>query len=178
LSRESIKGPLIKKNHQGVYTLIIRSSQRSRITVGRHLTILLKRGLYLYSGSALGRGSTSLEHRINRHLAQEKTHFWHIDRILSSGSTRVILVVFAKTTSKTECKLNKALLKDSGIGVPTKGVGSTDCECESHFLVTRYSLSVLQKKVKSCYSRLGLRPHTLSGPEITGSAFQLISRAH
>jgi Uri superfamily endonuclease len=163
---------------RGVYTLIIRSSRPSRITVGRHLTMLLKRGLYLYTGSALGRGSTSLEHRINRHLAREKTHFWHIDRILSSGSTRVVLVVFAKTTGKMECKLNKAFLKDSGIGVPMKGVGSTDCGCESHFLVTRYTLNVLRKKVKSCYSRLGLRPHTLMHLKIAGSAFQLISRAH
>jgi Uri superfamily endonuclease len=166
------------KNHQGVYTLIIRSSRPSRITVGRHLTILLKRGLYLYSGSALGRGSTSLEHRINRHLAREKTHFWHIDRILSSGSTRVVLVVFAKTTGKMECKLNKELLKDSSIRAPMKGVGSTDCGCESHFLITRYTLSVVRKKVKSCYSRLGLRQHSLRAPKITGSAFQLIGRAH
>jgi Uri superfamily endonuclease len=163
---------------RGVYTLIIRSSGPSRITVGRHLTILLKRGLYLYSGSALGRGSTSLEHRISRHITLEKTHFWHIDRILSSSSTRVVLVVFAKTTSKMECKLNKLLLKDSGIRAPMKGVGSTDCGCESHFLITRYTLSVLREKVESCYGRLGLRPHTLEASTVTESAFQLNSRAH
>ena len=163
---------------RGVYTLIIRSSRPSRIKVGRHLTILLKRDLYLYSGSALGRGSTSLEGRISRHLTREKTRFWHIDRILSSDSTRVVSVIFAKTTSKMECKLNAALLKDSGIRVPMRGVGSTDCGCESHFLMTRYTLSVLRKKVISCYIKLGLRPHTLRDPRIAGSAFQLISRAH
>ena len=152
---------------RGVYTLIIRSSRPSRIKVGRHLTILLKRDLYLYSGSALGRGSTSLEWRISRHLTRDKKHFWHIDRILSSDSTRVVLVVFAKTTSKMECKLNAALLKDSGIRVPVRGVGSTDCRCESHFLMTRDNLGVLRQRVRSCYTRLGLRPRTLEGSRIT-----------
>jgi Uri superfamily endonuclease len=165
------------KNQQGVYTLVIRCSRRSRITVGRHLTLLLRRGWYLYSGSALGRGSTSLEGRIGRHLTREKKHFWHIDRILSSDSTRVVLVVFAKTRSKMECKLNAALLSDSGIRVPVRGVGSTDCRCESHFLMTRDSLRVLRQRVRSCYARLGLRPRTLEGPRIAESAFQLIGRA-
>jgi Uri superfamily endonuclease len=165
------------KNHRGVYTLVIRCSRPSRITVGRHLTLLLRRGWYLYSGSALGRGSTSLEGRVSRHLTQEKKHFWHIDRILSSDSTRVVLVVFAKTTGRMECQLNAALLKDSGIRVPVRGVGSTDCKCESHFLTTRDTLGVLGRRVRSCYTRLGLRPHTLEGPRIAESVFQLISRA-
>jgi len=161
---------LTHKNHQGVYTLIIRSSRPCRITVGRHLTVLLKRGWYLYSGSALGRGSTSLEGRISRHLTRDKKHFWHIDRILSSDSTRVVLVVFAKTTSKMECKLNAALLKDSGIRVPVRGMGSTDCRCESHFLVTRHTLGVLRQKVRLCYARLGLRPRSLEGSRMTDPA--------
>jgi Uri superfamily endonuclease len=162
---------------RGVYTLIIRCSRPSRITVGRHLTVLLKRDLYLYSGSALGRGSTSLEGRISRHLTRDKKHFWHIDRILSSDSTRVVLVVFAKTTSKMECKLNGAFLRDSGIRVLTRGVGSTDCRCESHFLVTRHTLEVLQQRVRLCYTNLGLRPRTLEGLRIAESAFQLTNRA-
>ena len=162
---------------RGVYTLIIRCSRPSRITVGRRLTLLLRRGWYLYSGSALGSGSTSLEWRISRHLTQEKKRFWHIDRILASDSTRVASVIFAKTTSKIECKLNAAILKDSGIRVLVRGVGSTDCRCESHFLITRDSLGTLRQSVRSCYSRLGLRPSTLEGPRIAESAFQLISRA-
>jgi len=162
---------------RGIYTLIIRCSRPARIKVGRHLTLRLRRGWYLYSGSALGRGSTSLEWRISRHLTQEKKHFWHIDRILSSDSTRVVSVIFAKTTSKMECKLNAALLKDPGIRVPGRWVGSTDCRCESHFLTTRDTLDVLRQKVRLCYTRLGLRPRTLECSRIAESAFQLISRA-
>ena len=145
---------------RGVYTLIIRSAQSRRIRVGGHV-LVFKKGLYLYTGSALGRGPTSLEGRISRHLGRRKRSFWHIDRVLSSSSVRVVSVVFANTTSKMECKVNTALLKESGIEVLARGVGSSDCRCESHFLIARCSTGVLPRKVRSCYIRLGLRPHTL-----------------
>jgi Uri superfamily endonuclease len=155
---------------RGVYTLIIRSCKPRRITVGRHLSVFLERGLYLYTGSALGRGSTSLEGRISRHLSREKKHFWHIDRILSSDSARVVSVIFASTTSRMECKVNTALLKDSGIGVPMRGVGSTDCRCEAHFLMARCTLGLLRQKVRLCYTGLGVRPRMLEDHRMVGSA--------
>ncbi len=147
------------KNHQGVYTLIIRSTDRRRIRVGRHLSVSLERGLYLYTGSGQGRGSTSLEGRIGRHLSQEKKNFWHIDRILSSDSVHVVSLIFARTTRKAECRVNAALLKDPDIAVLAKGVGSSDCKCESHFLIAKCELSVLREKVRRRYVRLDLRPH-------------------
>jgi endonuclease-3 len=155
---------------RGVYTLIIRSSRPRRIRVGRHLSVFLERGLYLYTGSALGRGSASLEGRISRHLVREKKRFWHIDRILSSDSMRVVSVIFASTTSRIECKINTALLKDVGIGVPMRGVGSTDCGCKAHFLMTRYKLGILRQKVRFCHTRLGLRPRTLEDHRMARSA--------
>jgi len=155
---------------RGVYTLIIRSSKPRRIRVGRCLSVFLERGLYLYTGSALGRGSASLEGRISRHLIQEKKHFWHIDRILSSDCTRVASVIFASTTSRVECKINTALLKDFHIGVPMRGVGSTDCRCEAHFLIARYTLGVLRQKVRSCYTKLGVRPRMLEDHRMARSA--------
>ena len=130
------------------------------------MLVFLKGGLYLYTGSALGRGPTSLEGRISRHLGRRKRSFWHIDRILSSNFVRVVSVVFANTTSKMECKVNTALLKESGIGVLARGVGSSDCRCESHFLWARCTSAVLRRKVRSCYIRLGLRPHTLEDHSI------------
>ncbi len=155
------RGPTIHKNHQGVYTLIIRSTVPHKVAVGRHLSVFFQRGLYLYTGSALGRGSTSLEGRIRRHLGRKKKNFWHVDRILSSGSTRVVSVVFAKTRSKLECEVNVILLRDPDIEVLTKGIGSSDCRCESHLLTARCPLGVLRQKVRSCYARLRLRPRKL-----------------
>jgi Uri superfamily endonuclease len=161
---------LTKKNHRGVYTLIIRSAKPRRTKVGGRLLVFLKRGLYLYTGSALGRGSTSLEGRISRHLSRKKKSFWHIDWVLSSNSVRVITVIFAKTKSKMECRVNTALLKESGTEVPTRGVGSSDCRCKSHFLLARRTSGVLRRKVRLCYARLGLRPRMFQDGRIAESA--------
>jgi Uri superfamily endonuclease len=165
LSREKRSN---QKNQRGVYTLIIRSAQAGRIEVGGRPLVLLERGLYLYTGSALGRGSTSLEGRISRHLSRKKRNFWHIDRVLSSSSVRVVSVVFAKTTSKMECRVNTALLKEPRIGVVARGVGSSDCRCESHFLMARCTLRVLRCKVRLCYVRLGLRPRIVEDQRTVG----------
>jgi len=146
---------------RGVYTLIIRSTERRKVPVGKHLSVSFQRGLYLYTGSALGQGSSSLEGRIGRHLSREKKNFWHIDRVLSSDSAHVVSVIFAKTPSKAECKVNTALLRDSGIDALAKGIGSSDCRCESHFLMAKCTLGVLRQKVRSSYTGLGLRPHEL-----------------
>ena len=161
MKNSACHGTSTQRNHQGAYTLIIRSGQARRITIGRHLSVTLERGLYLYTGSALGRGSTSLEWRFSRHLSQEKKHFWHIDRILSSDSVRLISAIVTKTTGKVECKVNTALLEDSSVRVLAKGIGSSDCRCESHFLITKCGLDVLQRKVRSCYASLGLHPYVL-----------------
>lgn len=146
---------------RGVYTLIIRLPRSCRVSIGKRVSVLVKQGLYLYIGSALGRGSTSLEARIRRHLARDKGRFWHIDRILACESARVVSVVFAETTSKAECKVNAALLEYPNIRVFFRGIGSSDCRCRSHFLVAEASLRSLQQKVRSCYTELGLRPHVL-----------------
>jgi len=70
----------------------------------------------------------------------------------------VVSLIFARTTRKAECRVNAALLKDPDIAVLAKGVGSSDCKCESHFLMVKCELSVLREKVRRHYVRLDLRP--------------------
>lgn len=165
LTRSSVMNPPERdsthENHQGVYTLIIRLARPCRISIANHRPLVVNQGLHLYVGSALGRGSTSLEARIRRHLRRRKSRFWHIDRILASKSAEVVSVVFAETECKAECRVNAALLMDPSIAVVRKGIGSSDCRCESHFLKATGSLRCVREKVRSCYVRLGLRPNTL-----------------
>jgi Uri superfamily endonuclease len=146
---------------RGVYTLIIRLARPCKATIRKHVPVVVDRGLYLYTGSASGRGSASLEGRIRRHLRREKKEFWHVDRILACKSAHVVSVVYAVTTSKGECRVNAALLKHTNIRVPFKGLGSSDCRCESHFLEARGSFRSLRQKVRACYTTLGLRPRVL-----------------
>lgn len=160
---------------RGVYTLIIRFSRRCKASIGTQRSALVQQGLYLYTGSALGRGSTSLESRIRRHLRREKREFWHVDRLLVCKSAKVVSAVLAETTGKVECTVNAALLKDPKVGVPFRGIGSSDCRCESHFLIAERSLKSMRKTVRSCYSRLGLRPRLLN-PRATRSSNSAISQ--
>jgi endonuclease-3 len=144
---------------RGVYTLIIRLSRPCVTTAGENLPVSLRRGLYLYTGSALGRGSTSLEGRIGRHLRRVKKEFWHIDRILACKHAQIVSVVFAKITRKGECTVNAAILHNPNIKVPCKGVGSSDCMCSSHLLAANDRLRSVEKVVRSSYAGLGLRSH-------------------
>jgi Uri superfamily endonuclease len=146
------------KNHQGVYTLIIRLSRPCVTTAGENLPVSLRRGLYLYTGSALGRGSTSLEGRISRHLRRAKKEFWHIDCILACKHAQIVSVVFAKTTRKAECTVNAAILHSPNIRVTCEGVGSSDCRCNSHLLAADGPLRSAEEVVRSSYARLMLRP--------------------
>ena len=152
---------------RGVYTLTIRLRRPCRVRIGRHVSSTLKKGLYLYTGSAMGRGSTSLEARIRRHLRRDKKQFWHIDRILASKSARVLSIVFANSTSKAECRINAALLKHPNLRVFLRVIGSSDCRCGSHFLMATGSLRSLQQEVRSCYVRMGFGPHVLKSPNLT-----------
>lgn len=165
-----------KKYHRGVYTLIIRLPRPCKISIAKHSPLVVKQGLYLYVGSALGRGSTSLEARIQHHLRQQKSRFWHIDRILACESAQVVSVVYAETARKAECRVNAALLMDPSITVFFKGIGSSDCRCESHFLKATGSLRSVQQKVRWCYLRLGLRPKIMRCPTADESERTTISQ--
>lgn len=147
---------------RGVYTLIIRFQDRCKASIGTHLSLVIEPGLYIYTGSALGRASTSLEFRIRRHLRRDKREFWHIDRLLACSSAKVLSVVFAETTRKAECRVNAAFLRDSKVKVPFRGIGSSDCRCVSHFLLSERSLRSLLRMARSCYSSLGLSPYILN----------------
>ena len=147
---------------RGVYTLIIRFPCPCKASIGKRMPVVVDRGLYLYTGSASGRGSTSLEGRIGRHLRREKKEFWHVDRILACRSAHVVSVVYAATNSEAECRVNTALLKHTNIRAPLKGLGSSDCRCEAHFLEAGGSLRSLRHEVRACYTALGFRPRVLN----------------
>jgi len=56
------------------------------------------RGYYTYTGSALGVGSSSLKHRVLRHLKKKKQKFWHIDFLLDHKNAYLTGLVAAIAT--------------------------------------------------------------------------------
>jgi len=120
----------------GIYTLLLFLSKEVTLTIGKLGKQRFPMGYYTYTGSALGKGASSLKHRIARHLRKEKRKFWHIDYLLADENVSVEAVIIAETNENMECKTNQHIKTIMGAKVPVKGFGASDCRknCESHLL--------------------------------------------
>ena len=120
----------------GIYTLLLLVSEEVTLTVGKLGKQNFPRGYYVYTGSALGKGATSLKQRIARHLKKEKPRFWHIDYLLADENVSVEAVIAAETNKKMECAINSHIKGIEGAEIPVKGFGASDCRknCGSHLL--------------------------------------------
>ncbi len=120
----------------GIYTLLLFLSKEVTVDIGKLGKQRFPEGYYTYTGSALGKGASSLKHRIARHLRKEKRKFWHIDYLLADENVSVEAVVAAETNENMECNLNSYLKNIMGATVPVTGFGASDCKknCGSHML--------------------------------------------
>lgn len=146
---------------RGIYTLIISIKTPLRLRVGRLGLLSFPKGLYLYTGSALGPGG--LDRRVGRHQHGTGHKFWHIDYLLASKGVSVGLAIIAHTCERMECGINRSL---EAVGnSQAKGFGSSDCieSCASHLLKSEErSVAVLRKAVFDVYLESGLRPLSYS----------------
>ncbi|MGM0404931.1 MAG: GIY-YIG nuclease family protein [Thermoplasmatota archaeon] len=97
-------------------------------------------GFYLYIGSA----QNGLEHRINRHLREDKKKHWHIDYLLEYG--QVIDIKVKEGDSKEECLLAEKIERFTE---KIHDFGSSDCRCDSHLFYHLDNLSKLKEKLKN-----------------------------
>ena len=132
------------KGVAGSYILVIRVKTHCKIITKSKRKFSFLPGLYLYTGSAKGIGSTSLGWRLRRHL-QSSFGFchaptWHVDFLLKNSSSEVLcIIVFIPGSQLSECELIKRLkhiLKGAEI---VEGFGSSDCSanCGGHLLNTK-----------------------------------------
>jgi len=110
---------------KGIYVLVLSVSKDIDVSVGALGKVNFEKGLYVYVGSA----QNNLEKRIKRHLGKTKQKFWHIDHLLDDAHVEVVKVFHKEAEKLEECKTAKYI---GEIGVPVKGFGSSDCNCESH----------------------------------------------
>jgi len=146
----------------GIYTLVISLSREICLNVGKLGQQRFPMGRYTYTGSALGKGALSLEHRISRHLKKQKRNFWHIDFLLANENATVTVVIVAQTNEKLECKLNSHIRKEGSAKILVKGFGASDCRenCGSHLPIYPDITEepVLIQKIVKCYEVLDLAP--------------------
>ena len=124
------------------YVLVLEKSNSSPVALRKEV-IFMKRGIYLYVGSA----KRGMQARLARHLRKEKRLFWHIDYVTSRPDVTVKAIFLS---GRKECA---TLNEVSRLGVFFgRRLGASDCRCPSHFIhVPRKGL----KKVMSMLAEKG-----------------------
>lgn len=111
-------------NDRGAYLLIFRVNEDKEIQPGRLGKRLLKKGFYIYVGSAM----KNLTARIERHKRRRKNLFWHVDCLREEAE--LIQTLPIRSSKRLECEIATTLSRISN-GV-VDGFGSSDCGCDSH----------------------------------------------
>jgi len=109
---------------RGCYLLVLRLSRDRRIEVGKLGTLRVRRGYYVYVGSAL----KNLGARTARHRRVRKKLHWHIDYVRAVCDFVSCLPI--RTSDDLECEIARSLSRVAEWSVPR--FGCSDCRCGSH----------------------------------------------
>lgn len=149
---------------KGVYVLIIKVKEPTEVQVKSLGVVDFTPGTWVYVGSAMGDGSTSLENRLARHFRKEKTIYWHIDYLLDEA-TEIMKAIWARSKDHLECNVARSLALNTAFTAGPKGFGASDCRsrCIAHIFMHNDRKSV-DDILTSIFARLGLQPQvTLDG---------------
>ncbi len=151
-TKEAINLPPSKP---GTYTLLLRVSEPVDLAVGALGVKHFPKGLYSYTGSALGINQ-NLRTRVARHLRAVKKRRWHIDYLLEHAE--VLGVVYCAYNKRLECSVVHVLGRKGHARVVVQGFGSSDCSqgCPTH-LYHHYGLGMekLVQLVRKTYLEVG-----------------------
>jgi sugar fermentation stimulation protein A len=143
---------------KGTYTIVVRCKGPGYLTFGKLGRARLRKGYYLYTGSALGRGAVSLEGRLERHMRRQKSLRWHVDYITSRPDCYVTGAVYVVSDVRLECKVNSSLSKELDILPVLLKIGASDCKCNGHLLGPGRRLNEcdLMRRLESVYAQFGV----------------------
>ena len=110
---------------KGIYCLIIKVNKTIEVKIGALGSIVFKKGIFVYAGSA----QNNLRKRVERHKSKEKKMRWHIDYLLANPHAEIERVFYKESCKDEECRIALELSKcEESI----KGFGCSDCSCKSH----------------------------------------------
>ena len=115
------------KSEPGTYALVLRCATRTSVQVGRWGRLNVRRGYYVYVGSAFGPGGVLA--RVSRHCRLVKSKHWHFDYLRESGE--IVSIWFHHGATRHEHEWASVLVKLEG-SLPITGFGCSDCHCDSH----------------------------------------------
>lgn len=117
----------------GTYILVCQARRAGVVVAGRLGRLSVRRGYYLYVGSALGPGG--LRARLAHHLRPALKPHWHIDYLRIVAPVRQVW--FCYGAKRCEHAWASVLRGPLGGSVRFPGFGSSDCGCESHLFFFR-----------------------------------------
>ena len=132
--------PATLTGEKGAYALVIQLANNLPIALPRRPPTMLPTGRYVYCGSAYGPGG--LAGRVRRHLRQDRSQRWHVDRLTAVGT----VIALGLAPGGSECALLSQIQELPGVELPIPGFGSSDCRlCPAHLahLPDGLDLSVL-----------------------------------
>lgn len=152
---------------KGVYILIVEVKHAVRLRIKSGDEIVVGPGEWVYIGSAMGSGSTSLENRLRRHFRKEKTKYWHIDYLLGAN-VEIKEAIWAESKVSVECDLAQRITNHVRFMVGPKGFGASDCQrgCFTHVYLY-LGEEKLHEIIMSIFRRLSLHPHITKNGQIS-----------
>ncbi len=109
---------------RGSYVLILEMRRGRNLSVGRLGRVPLRKGFYVYVGSAM----TRLSKRMERHRRMRKRHHWHIDALRAVASFHAAFAI--RSSKRMECEVSEAFSKICEWTI--SGFGCSDCSCSTH----------------------------------------------
>ena len=141
---------------RGTYTIVISCKKSVNLRFGRLGRAKTLRGLYVYSGSALGQGAVSIEGRISRHSRSHKKARWHVDYMTSNQWCTVKAAIWVESERHLECNVNSMLVERLDACPPLPHIGASDCKCRGHLMqVTSLSEENLLSQIHKVYCKFG-----------------------
>ncbi len=142
---------------KGAYALIIEAENAVNVQTKSLCKVEFQSGTWVYIGSAMGNGSTSLENRIMRHFRSEKTVFWHIDHLLDKN-VKLLKAFWAQNPLPTECDIAQEIQSRNEFQAGPRQFGSSDCRrgCTAH--IFRFTNSgEMDAVIEDVFKEVGLQ---------------------
>lgn len=119
------------RSEAGTYAVIFQCHSKAKQQVGQWGMMSLRKGYYVYVGSAFGPGGVKA--RVSHHCCNTKKPNWHIDYLRKF--MRPVNVWYTCDPRRLEHRWAKVFLKNNVMS-PFRGFGCSDCDCYSHLFFT------------------------------------------
>ncbi len=137
----------------GTYALILSSMVDRPLQIGRLGQLHVRRGFYVYIGSAFRPGGVRA--RVSHHRKPPARPHWHIDYLRAITQLEEIWVTY--DLIRQEHQWADLFRRMQGASIPLAGFGASDCTCESHlyFFAARPSLLVFRSRIRASFPSHG-----------------------